>query len=77
MKIDGETLKDIHKQAQEYQNNGDDLEELVEEIYNADANYKNCNISSGQRCWDWDEIHKAVFSFDPVEQLMNDITKEE
>lgn len=62
MKIDGDELKKIKEWVSEYISEGDDLNELVEEIYNDETNYNNADITSGQRCWDYDEIHEAVFS---------------
>jgi len=74
MKIEGEELERIHEMARECADDNIDLEELAEEIYNGEDNFNNADPSSGQRCWNYDEIEEAVLSYDPVERLMNDIT---
>ena len=62
MKIEGEELKRIQQEARDTINSGCELNDLVEEIYNGELNFNNADPTSGQRCWDYDEVHDAVMS---------------
>ena len=62
MKIDGEELERIQQEARDTIASGCELDDLVEETYNDDSNFKHADPTTGQRCWDWDEVHEAVYS---------------
>ena len=62
MKVDGKELEQMKQDAKDTLLLGEDLTDLVEEIYNNESNFNNCDKSSGQRVWTYDEIHDAVFS---------------
>ena len=36
-----------------------DLEELTAEYYDADINFKHCDKTTGQRCFDYEDIETA------------------
>ena len=61
MKIDGDELIQIQEEVKECLADGWDIEELAEELYNCENNFNNADVTSGQRCYTFDEIHDAVF----------------
>ncbi len=37
-----------------------DIQEINDEIYNSDMNYNNCDKTSGQRCYNYEEINSML-----------------